>query len=252
MKIISWNVNGLRACISKGFIDFINFANADIICLQEVKMHEFQMKYDFDEYFLYWNSAFRKGYSGTLVLSKIKPIRIFKGISGQEDTEGRVITLEYSDFYIVNCYSPQSQRGLNRLEYRIMFDKNLRKYLVNLQNNKAVVLCGDLNVAHEDIDLKNPKMNIGNAGFTKEEREQLSELLIKGFIDTYRFLYPDREGAYTWWSYRRGVREKNIGWRIDYIIVSEKLGENVVDASIYSEIKGSDHCPIGLEITINV
>lgn len=251
MKIVSWNVNGLRACLKKGFLDFIDRIDADIICLQEIKMCQSQMKHELKGYHQIWNSAAKKGYSGTLVLSKYLPIRSFLGFQNIAEDEGRLITLEYDGFYLVNCYSPQSQRGLGRLEYRMAFDENLRNHIAGLHKVKPVILCGDFNVAHQTIDLKNPKENAGNAGFTVEEREKFNQLLKEGLIDTYRFLNPSTEGAYTWWSYRKGVREKNIGWRLDYILVSNKFKKNILDSQIFVDMQGSDHCPICLNITID-
>lgn len=251
MKIVSWNVNGLRACMKKGFLDFIGRMDADIICLQEIRMCQSQMKCELKEYYQIWNSAAKKGYSGTLVLSKNPPTSVFLGFHDLEEDEGRLISLEFDNFYLVNCYSPQSQRGLGRLPYRLAFDRNLRNHVSVLHKKKPVILCGDFNVAHQSIDLKNPKDNEGNAGYTVEERENFNHLLQEGFIDTYRFLYPQTEGAYTWWSYRESVRERNIGWRLDYILVSEVLKKNIVDNQIFADVLGSDHCPICLDITLD-
>ena len=255
MKLISWNVNGLRAAITKGFGDFFNEINADIFCIQETKMQEEQiddnMKELFKEYNSYWNSAEKKGYSGTAIFSKRKPINVTYGIGIEEhDKEGRVITLEFEDFFMVDCYTPNAKRGLERLDYRVIWEDEFRKYLLKLNETKPVILCGDLNVAHEEIDLKNPKTNRGNAGFTDEEREKMTELLNAGFTDTFRYLYPDKEDAYSWWSYMFKAREKNVGWRIDYFIVSKTIEDKIKEASIYSEILGSDHCPVGLEIDL--
>ena len=255
MKLISWNVNGLRAAITKGFGDFFNEINADIFCIQETKMQEEQiddnMKELFKEYNSYWNSAEKKGYSGTAIFSKRKPINVTYGIGIEEhDNEGRVITLEFEDFFMVDCYTPNAKRGLERLDYRVIWEDEFRKYLLKLNETKPVILCGDLNVAHEEIDLKNPKTNRGNAGFTDEEREKMTELLNAGFTDTFRYLYPDKEDAYSWWSYMFKAREKNVGWRIDYFIVSKTIEDKIKEASIYSEILGSDHCPVGLEIDL--
>ena len=255
MRLISWNVNGLRAAITKGFGDFFNEINADIFCIQETKMQEEQiddnMKELFKEYNSYWNSAEKKGYSGTAIFSKRKPINVTYGIGIEEhDKEGRVITLEFENFFIVDCYTPNAKRGLERLDYRVIWEDEFRKYLLKLNETKPVILCGDLNVAHEEIDLKNPKTNRGNAGFTDEEREKMTELLNAGFTDTFRYLYPDKEDAYSWWSYMFKAREKNVGWRIDYFIVSKTIEDKIKEASIYSEILGSDHCPVGLEIDL--
>lgn len=249
MKLISWNVNGLRAVYKKGFEDFFNEINADVFCIQETKMQEGQFEINLPNYNIYMNSAVKKGYSGTAVFTKIKPISVKYGIDIEEhDQEGRVITLEFDKFFLVDVYTPNSQRELTRLEYRMKWEDDFRKYLKNLDKTKPVVMCGDLNVAHNEIDLKNPKQNRRNAGFTDEERSKMTELLKSGFIDTYRYLYPDIENAYTWWSYMANAREKNIGWRIDYFIVSDRLKEKINDAKIYSNIMGSDHCPVGLEM----
>ena len=248
MKLISWNVNGLRAVMNKGFNDFFESIDADIFCIQETKLQEGQIDYKPDGYFAYWNSAVKKGYSGTAVFSKIKPKKVTYGINIEEhDQEGRVITLEFEKFYLVNCYTPNSQRELTRLEYRMKWENDFREYLKELNTKKPVILCGDLNVAHNEIDLKNPKTNKGNAGFTNEEREKMTELLNAGFIDSYRYLYPEKI-EYSWWSYMGHAREINVGWRIDYFIVSYDFRENIKDATIYTEILGSDHCPVGLEI----
>lgn len=252
MKIISWNVNGLRAVLKKGFLDFFNEEDADIFCVQETKMQQEQADFDFPGYYEYWNQAEKKGYSGTLILTKEKPLSVKYGIGKEEhDREGRVITLEFEKFYIVNCYTPNSKRQLERLEYRQKWEDDFREYLITLDKEKSLILCGDLNVAHNEIDLKNPKANRHNAGFTNEERIKMTKLLDSNFIDTFRYLYPDRKDAYTWWSYMGGARSKNIGWRIDYFIVSKKLSKNIIDSKIYSEVLGSDHCPIGLEISDN-
>lgn len=249
MKLITWNVNGLRAVINKGFADFFIQSNADIFCIQETKMQEGQLDIQFDGYQKYFNSALKKGYSGTAIFTKKKPKQITYGIEREEhDTEGRVITLEYEPFYIVNVYTPNSQRELTRLEYRMEWEDAFRNYLKNLDKNKPVIMCGDLNVAHEEIDLKNPKQNRRSAGFTDEERAKMTQLLQNGFIDTYRYLYPEETDCYTWWSYMMKAREKNIGWRIDYFIVSERLKERIEDVKIYSHVMGSDHCPVELDI----
>lgn len=249
MKLLSWNVNGLRAVFNKGFEDIFKEINADIFCIQETKMQEGQLELNFNGYNIYLNSAVRKGYSGTAVFTKQKPITITKGIGIEKhDTEGRVLTLEFEKFYLVNCYTPNSQRELTRLEYRVEWEKDFRNYLKKLDSIKPVILCGDLNVAHEEIDLKNPKSNRGNAGFTDEERVEMTNLLNSGFVDSFRYLYPEKIDSYSWWSYMGRAREKNVGWRIDYFIVSEKIKENIVDAKIHPEIFGSDHCPVELEI----
>lgn len=249
MKLISWNVNGLRAVYNKNFKEIFELLDADIFCIQETKMQEGQLAVEFDGYEKFFNSAVRKGYSGTAVFSKIKPISVSYGIGIEEfDNEGRVITLEYDKFYLVNCYTPNSQRELTRLEYRMQWEDNFRTYLKNLDDIKPVILCGDLNVAHEEIDLKKPKTNRGNAGFTDEEREKFSKLLESGFIDSFRYLYPEKTDCYSWWSYMGRAREKNIGWRIDYFVVSKKAKTNIIDSKIHQEIYGSDHCPVELDI----
>ena len=247
MKLISWNVNGIRACISKGFNEFFNEIDADILCVQETKLQEEQAEnINFDGYNRYINCAVKKGYSGTMVFSKVKPINVTYGLGIQEhDQEGRVITLEFDKFYFVCCYTPNSKRELERLDYRMTWEDEMRKYLKNLETSKPVVYCGDLNVAHEEIDLKNPKTNHFSAGFTDQEREKMTELLSEGFIDTYRYFNPDKQ-IYTWWSYMGKAREKDIGWRIDYFIVSKDLIKDVEDVKIYNDVMGSDHCPIGL------
>lgn len=249
MKLISWNVNGLRAVVNKGFYDFFEQIDADIFCIQETKLQEGQIEVNIENYNVYWNSAVKKGYSGTAVFSKIKPLNITYGINIEEyDQEGRVITLEYEDFYLVNCYTPNSKRELERLEYRMKWEDEFRKYLINLDKIKPVILCGDLNVAHNEIDLKNPSTNRHNAGFTDEERNQMTNLLNSGFVDSFRFLYPNKKECYSWWSYMFHAREKNAGWRIDYFIVSEKLKDKIEDSKIHSEVLGSDHCPVELDI----
>ncbi len=249
MKLISWNVNGIRACVNKGFEEFFKQIDADIFCIQETKCQPGQIALEFEGYISYWNSAEKKGYSGTAIFTKQKPIKVQYGIGIEEhDKEGRVITLEYENFYMVNIYTPNSKRELERLDYRQIWEDEIRKYILNLNNKKPVIMCGDLNVAHNEIDLKNPKTNKGNAGFTNEERNKMTELLNSGFIDTYRYLYPKKEGAYSWWSYMGRAREKNVGWRIDYFIVSESIKDKIKEATIYPEVMGSDHCPVGLEI----
>lgn len=247
MKLISWNVNGLRACMNKGFKDFMESVDADIFCVQETKMQREQATFVFDGYEEYWNSAEKKGYSGTAVFSKTKPLSVSYGLGIEEhDKEGRVITAEFQDFYLVNVYTPNAQRGLERLDYRMVWEDVFRRYVKELDEKKPVIICGDLNVAHNEIDLKNFKTNVGNAGFTYEERGKMTELLASGFVDSFRYLYPDKTGAYSWWSYMFKAREKNAGWRIDYFIVSEKLADRIEDAVIYPEVMGSDHCPVGL------
>ena len=249
MKLISWNVNGIRACLTKGFEEFFKKVDADMFCIQETKCQEGQVELEFEGYTSYWNSAEKKGYSGTAIFTKIKPISVTYGIGIEEhDNEGRVITLEFEKFYLVNVYTPNSKRELERLDYRQIWEDEMRKYLLRLNETKPVIMCGDLNVAHKEIDLKNPSTNRRSAGFTDEERTKMTELLDSGFVDTYRYLYPNKENAYTWWSYMRKAREKDIGWRIDYFIVSEDIKKDIKDAKIYSEIMGSDHCPVGLEI----
>ena len=251
MRIVSWNVNGLRAVLNKGFLDFFNEADADIFCIQETKMQKEQAEFDFPRYYEYWNCAEKKGYSGTLILTKKEPISAQYGIGIEEhDKEGRVITLEFDKFYMVNCYTPNSKRELERLEYRQIWEDDFRNYLNKLNKEKPVILCGDLNVAHKEIDLKNPKTNRKNAGFTDEERSKMTELLKENFTDTFRLLYPHKEDAYTWWSYMGHAREKNIGWRIDYFITSNCLNKRIIDSKIYPEVMGSDHCPIELDIEI--
>ena len=249
MKLISWNVNGLRAVYKKGFLDFFNEINADIFCIQETKMQEGQITLELEKYEQYFNYAVRKGYSGTAVFTKIKPEKVTYGIGIEEhDQEGRVITLEFKNFYLVNCYTPNSGRELARLEYRMIWEDVFKEYLKKLDENKPVIICGDLNVAHKEIDLKNPKTNRKNAGFTDEERNKISNLLASGFTDSYRKLYPDKENAYTWWSYMGNARAKNIGWRIDYFLTSDRISSKIKETYIFNEIMGSDHCPVGLEI----
>jgi len=245
MKLISWNVNGLRACVGKNFMDFFNEINADIFCIQESKLQEGQITLDLPGYYQYWNYAEKKGYSGTAIFTKEEPLNVFYGINREKhDKEGRVITLEFEKFYMVTVYTPNSQNELARLPYRMEWEDDFRTYLKELEEKKPVVVCGDMNVAHKEIDLKNPKTNRKNAGFTDEEREKFTLLLNSGFIDTFRYFYPDAEGIYSWWSYRFQARAKNAGWRIDYFLVSESLKENLKGAHIYTEITGSDHCPV--------
>ena len=247
MKLISWNVNGIRACLNKGFEEFFKEMNADIFCIQETKCQPEQIELEFEGYKSYWNSAEKKGYSGTAIFTKKEPISVTYGIGIEEhDREGRITTLEFEDFYLVNNYTPNSKRELERLDYRQVWEDEIRKYLLNLNKTKAVIMCGDLNVAHKEIDLKNPKTNRRNAGFTDEERAKMTELLDAGFTDSFRYLYPDKQDAYTWWSYMGKAREKNIGWRIDYFIVSNDAKNRIKEAVIYPEVFGSDHCPVGL------
>lgn len=251
MKLISWNVNGLRACVQKGFLDFFNEIDADIFSIQESKLQEGQIALDLPGYHQYWNYAQKKGYSGTAVFSKQEALSVSYGIGIPEhDTEGRVITLEYENFYLVNCYTPNSQNELARLPYRMQWETDFRSYLKTLDEKKPVIYCGDLNVAHEEIDIKNPKNNRKNAGFTDEEREKMTELLAAGFTDTFRYFYPDQTDIYSWWSYRFKAREKNAGWRIDYFITSKRLEDKLTDAKIHTEIFGSDHCPIELTVAL--
>ena len=247
MKLISWNVNGFRACLTKGFGDFFAQADADIFCIQETKMQPDQADFAPEGYFRYFHSAEKKGYSGTAVFTKTEPISVEFGIHGTHTNEGRVITCEYEEFYFVCCYVPNAQNELKRIDYRMEFEDDMRSYISELDKKKPVIYCGDLNVAHNEIDLKNPKSNVGNAGFSDEERGKFTELLGAGFADSFRTLYPERV-EYSWWSYRFKAREKNIGWRIDYFVVSERLMERVKDSLIYTDILGSDHCPIGLVI----
>lgn len=251
MKFISWNVNGLRACMNKGFEEFFNETDADIFCIQETKLQESQIDFAPDGYNCYWNYAQKKGYSGTAVFSKKKPLNVSYGMGTEEhDKEGRLITLEFNDFYFATVYVPNSQRELKRLDYRMKWEDDFRSYIINLEKSKPVIYCGDLNVAHKEIDLKNPKTNRSNAGFTDEERAKLSALLNSGFTDTFRYFYPDKEGVYSWWSYMFKAREKNAGWRIDYFITSESLNDKLSDAKIHTDIFGSDHCPVELDIDI--
>ena len=251
MKLISWNVNGIRACVNKGFKEFFEKINADIFCIQETKCQPEQIELEFDGYYAYWNSAEKKGYSGTAIFTKQKPIYVTYGIGIDEhDKEGRVITLEFKDFYMVNIYTPNAKRGLERLDYRQIWEDEIRKYLLKLNQEKPVIMCGDLNVAHKEIDLKNPKSNRGNAGFTDEERGKFTEFLEAGFTDTFRYFYPEETGIYSWWSYRFRAREKNAGWRIDYFCVSKRLEEKLVSAGIHTEIFGSDHCPVEVQIDL--
>ena len=249
MKLISWNVNGLRACEGKGFSDIFKQLDADFFCLQETKMQEGQLDLKFDGYESYWNYAEKKGYSGTAIFAKNEPLSVSYGIGIEEhDKEGRVITLEYDNFYLVTCYTPNSQNELKRLPYRMQWEDDFREYLKTLDAKKPVVLCGDLNVAHNEIDLKNPKTNRKNAGFSDEERAKMTELLGSGFTDTFRYFYPDAEGIYSWWSYRFKAREKNAGWRIDYFITSKRINDKLKKAAIHTDVLGSDHCPVEVDI----
>ncbi|MCR8745080.1 exodeoxyribonuclease III [Romboutsia lituseburensis] len=249
MKFISWNVNGIRACVTKGFLDYFKEVDADIFCLQEIKLQEGQIDLELEGYYQYWNYAQKKGYSGTAIFTKKKPLSVSYGINIEEhDTEGRVITLEFEDFYFITVYTPNSQSELKRLDYRMKWEDDFKSYLKDLEKNKSVVVCGDLNVAHQEIDLKNPKTNRKNAGFTDKERNKFTQLMNEGFIDTYRYFNPDKEGVYSWWSYRFNARKNNSGWRIDYFIVSESMKDRLVSADIHCNILGSDHCPVELVI----
>ncbi len=250
LKMISWNVNGFRACLQKGFEDFFKAADADIFCLQETKMQPGQADFRAEGYYEYYFSAEKKGYSGTAVFAKQEPLSVTCGIDGGFMDEGRVITLEYADFYLITSYTPNAQPELKRIGYRMAYEDALRTYMKKLDASKPVILCGDLNVAHQEIDLKNPKSNVGNPGFSDQERGKFSELLAAGFTDSFRYLYPDKKDAYSWWSYRMRAREKNVGWRIDYFVVSSSLQEKISDALIYSEVTGSDHCPVGIVVNL--
>ena len=251
MKFISWNVNGLRACVGKNFMEDFNRLDADFFCLQETKLQAGQIELDLPGYHQYWNYAEKKGYSGTAIFAKTPALSVSYGIGiAEHDTEGRVITLEYDNFYLVTCYTPNSQRELTRLDYRMVWEEAMLQYLKKLDQNKPVILCGDLNVAHKPIDLKNPSSNHKNAGFTDEERECFTKLLDNGFTDTFRYLYPDATGAYSWWSYMFNSRAKNAGWRIDYFVTSNRLSEKIQGASIHADIFGSDHCPVELELNV--
>ena len=248
MKFISWNVNGLRACMGKGFQDFFDSEDADFFCLQETKLQAGQIEMDLPNHHQYWNYAEKKGYSGTAIFAKEEPVSVVYGVGVEElDTEGRMVTLEYPDFYLVTCYTPNAQRELARIDHRLNWDEAFRNYLVQLDQKKPVIVCGDLNVAHQEIDLKNPKSNRGNAGFSDEERESFTKTLASGFTDSFRHLHPDTEGAYTWWCYMFKAREKNAGWRIDYFLVSNRIADKITATPIYKDTLGSDHCPVGLE-----
>lgn len=251
MKMVSWNVNGLRACVTKGFVDIFNEFDADIFCLQETKLQEGQIDLPLDGYYQYWNYAEKKGYSGTAIFTKKEPLAVTNGIGIDEhNTEGRVITLEYENFFFVTCYTPNSQNELKRLDYRMKWEDDFREYLMGLNEKKPVILCGDLNVAHNEIDLKNPKTNRKNAGFSDEEREKMTTLLNSGFTDSFRYLYPNKEGIYSWWSYRFNARKNNAGWRIDYFITSNSIKDKIIDSKIHTDIMGSDHCPVELDIDL--
>ena len=249
MKMVSWNVNGLRACVTKGFVDIFNKLDADIFCLQETKLQEGQIDLPLEGYYQYWNYAEKKGYSGTAIFTKKEPLAVTNGIGIDEhNTEGRV--LEFEDFFFVTCYTPNSQNELKRLDYRMKWEDDFREYLLRLNKKKPVILCGDLNVAHNEIDLKNPKTNRKNAGFSDEEREKMTTLLNSGFTDSFRYLYPDKEGIYSWWSYRFNARKNNAGWRIDYFITSDSIKDKIIDSKIHTDIMGSDHCPVELDIDL--
>ncbi len=247
IKLVSWNVNGLRACVNKGFIEYVKQVDADIFCVQETKLQEGQICLDgMDEYYQYWNYAEKKGYSGTAVFTKQKPLSVYSGLEEDVEPEGRILTLEYEGFYLVNVYTPNARRDLSRLDLRLEWEDRFRSYIQQLDARKPVIICGDLNVAHQEIDLKNPKSNRENSGFTPQERGKMTELLNTGLIDTFRHFYPEQEGAYTWWSYMPKIRERNVGWRIDYFLVSERLAPSLIDAQIDHLILGSDHCPVKL------
>ncbi|WP_033828740.1 exodeoxyribonuclease III [Bacillus andreraoultii] len=249
MKLVSWNVNGLRACVKKGFLEYFHEVDADLFCVQETKLQEGQINLDLPGYKQYWNYAEKKGYSGTAIFTKLEPLSVSYGFTPDDfEAEGRIITLEFDQFYLVNVYTPNSQRDLARLNFRLQWEDQLKQYLIELDHKKPVVYCGDLNVAHKEIDLKNAKSNIGNSGFTEEERGKMTDLLNSGFVDSFRHVYPDKTDCYTWWSYMNKVRERNIGWRIDYFIVSERIKNNIYHVDIHSHIMGSDHCPILLEL----
>lgn len=251
MKLISWNVNGIRACVTKGFLDYFKEEDADIFCIQESKMQEGQLDLELEGYYQYWNYAKKKGYSGTAIFTKKEPISVNYGIGIEEhDQEGRVITLEFDNFYMVTVYTPNSQNELARLDYRMTWEDAFKDYLNSLKANKPVIVCGDMNVAHKEIDLKNPKTNRRNAGFTDEERGKFTDLLAEGYVDTFRHFYPDMENIYSWWSYRFKAREKNAGWRIDYFLVSDNIADKCLDAKIHTQVLGSDHCPVELTIEL--
>ncbi|MEO2206604.1 exodeoxyribonuclease III [Paenibacillus pabuli] len=251
MKLVSWNVNGLRACVTKGFMDYYKESQADIFCVQETKLQAGQIEMDLgEEVYQYWNYAIKKGYSGTAVFTRIKPLSVRYGMEEDSEPEGRMITLEFDRFYLVNVYTPNAKRDLTRLPYRLEWEDRFLKYILQLEQTKPVIVCGDLNVAHQEIDLKNPKPNMGNSGFTLEERGKMTELLAAGYVDSFRHLYPDRTDVYSWWSYMPKVRERNVGWRIDYFLVSNQLAPLVEDANIDCHVLGSDHCPVGLTLQL--
>ncbi|MEW4426735.1 exodeoxyribonuclease III [Paenibacillus pabuli] len=251
MKLVSWNVNGLRACVTKGFMDYYKESKADIFCVQETKLQAGQIEMDLGEdVYQYWNYAIKKGYSGTAVFTRIKPLSVRYGMEEDSEPEGRMITLEFDRFYLVNVYTPNAKRDLTRLPYRLEWEDRFLKYILQLEQTKPVIVCGDLNVAHQEIDLKNPKPNMGNSGFTLEERGKMTELLAAGYVDSFRHLYPDRTDVYSWWSYMPKVRERNVGWRIDYFLVSNQLAPRVEDANIDCHVMGSDHCPVGLTLQL--
>ena len=251
MRFISWNVNGLRACVTKGFQEYFDSVNADFFCLQETKLQNGQIEMNLPGYKQFWNYAVKKGYSGTAVFAKEMPLAVTYGLGVEElDTEGRIITLEYPEFFLITCYTPNAQQGLARIDHRLKWDAAFREYLCRLDMEKPIIICGDLNVAHKEIDLKNPASNRGNAGFSDEERSSFDQLLAAGFTDTFRFLNPDTTGAYSWWSYRFNARKNNAGWRIDYFLVSNRLANQITAAPIYTDVLGSDHCPVGLELDI--
>lgn len=250
-KLLSWNVNGLRACMNKGFREFFNECNADVFCIQETKMQPEQADFQFDGYEVYWNSAVKKGYSGTAIFTKETPLSVSYDLGlDKHNDEGRVITLEFDNYYLVTVYTPNAQRELARIDYRMDWDIAFRSYVCDLDKKKPVIICGDMNVAHNEIDLKNPKSNVDNAGFSKEEREKMTELLNSGFVDSFRYLYPEKTDAYTWWSYMFKARLKNVGWRIDYFLTSESIKHNIIDSIIHSQVEGSDHCPVELDLDL--
>lgn len=251
MKLVSWNVNGLRACVNKGFMDYYQQSEADIFCLQETKLQAGQIEMDLGEdVYQYWNYAIKKGYSGTAVFSRIKPLSVYYGMEEDSEPEGRMITLEYDAFYLINVYTPNAKRDLTRLPYRLEWEDRFRSYVLQLEQTKPVVICGDLNVAHQEIDLKNPKPNMGNSGFTDEERGKMTDLLASGYVDSFRHLHPDQTDVYSWWSYMPKVRERNVGWRIDYFLVSNQLAPSVAEAYIDCHVMGSDHCPVGVKLKL--
>ncbi|MDT0124320.1 exodeoxyribonuclease III [Paenibacillus sp. RRE4] len=251
MKLVSWNVNGLRACVNKGFMDYYQQSEADIFCLQETKLQAGQIEMDLGEdVYQYWNYAIKKGYSGTAVFSRIKPLSVFYGMEEDSEPEGRMITLEYDAFYLINVYTPNAKRDLTRLPYRLEWEDRFRSYVLQLEQTKPVIICGDLNVAHQEIDLKNPKPNMGNSGFTDEERAKMTDLLASGYVDSFRHLHPDQTDVYSWWSYMPKVRERNVGWRIDYFIVSNQLAPSIAEAYIDCHVMGSDHCPVGIKLKL--